>query len=112
MNLDNESWLIEISDEIIEKKATVGVGALSDIEHAIYCLWVIDYTVRNSGSLDLMNDLYPAAIQEISSLSKINSWQLNSRTATESENHIDFCSLYYDSFEIKCSELRTVYENT
>ena len=112
MNLDNESWLIEIGEEIIEKKAAVGICALTNIEHAIYCLWVIDYAVRNSGSLEPVKELYPTAIKDLSNLSQTNSWLLNSKTAAESENPAQFCSSYYESFENRCGELRSVYENT
>src|SRR5215213_8978179 len=39
--------------------------ALTDTEAAIYCLWVVDYSIRNSGTLGAMEDLYPDALVEL-----------------------------------------------
>lgn len=112
MELDEESWLIDIGDEIINKIAETGIDSLNNIEHAVYCLWVIDYVVRNAGSLESVEDLYPTAVQKLSILSKANGWLLNSEVEAEARNSELFCSSYYDSFDVKCGELRSAYENT
>ena len=56
--MDNETWLIEIGDEIIEKKSNSNYEDLSELEKSVYCFWVIDYAVRNSGTLGPFADLY------------------------------------------------------
>ncbi len=45
---DFETWIIETGDAIIQKQSEQGKAPLSPIEQAVYCLWVIDYAVRNS----------------------------------------------------------------
>ncbi|MRJ44614.1 hypothetical protein KF946_10100 [Idiomarina loihiensis] len=55
---DNESWLIDCGDEIIQKKAGSGFSGLSDWERLVYCLWVADYSIRNAGDLGAAEDLY------------------------------------------------------
>jgi hypothetical protein len=62
---DNETWLIDRSDEIIEKKADQGIVALSAWERLVYCLWVADYSIRNAGDLETASDLYPNYRKEL-----------------------------------------------
>jgi hypothetical protein len=57
---DNETWIIDAGDAVIQKKATSGIEALSPSEHLIYCLWVADYGMRNAGDLVTAADLYPS----------------------------------------------------
>jgi hypothetical protein len=56
---DNETWIIEAGDEVISKKASVGIARLSRKERLVYCLWAADYGMRNAGDLDTARDLYP-----------------------------------------------------
>ncbi|BCV33574.1 hypothetical protein TUM4442_31010 [Shewanella algae] len=74
LEMDNETWLIEFGDDIIDKKAERGIEALSNYEKAVYCLWVIDYSIRNSGTLDAVEDLYPEAPVEFESLVLKHNW--------------------------------------
>lgn len=55
---DNETWLIEFGDEVIQKKARFGIAELTPVERLTYCLWVADYSIRNGGDLAAANDLY------------------------------------------------------
>ena len=57
---DNETWIIEAGDAVIEKKASAGIESLSAIERLIYCVWVADYGMRNAGDLDTARDVYPS----------------------------------------------------
>ena len=57
LNLDNETWLIDYGDELIEKKSEQGFNGLSDLEKIVYCLWVID-SIRNSGTLDVVEEIF------------------------------------------------------
>ncbi|TAA42571.1 hypothetical protein [Corallincola spongiicola] len=104
MELDNETWLIEFGDDVIEKKAELGIEALTDYEKVVYCFWVIDYSIRNSGTLDAIEDIYPEAISEFEALAGKNHWlsKFNIKEVSSSEE------AYYRNFEVFCSELRSV----
>ena len=55
---DNETWILDAGDAVLEKKASSGVGSLSALERLIYCLWVADYGMRNAGDLSTACELY------------------------------------------------------
>jgi len=111
MKLDNESWLIEIGDVVIEKKADSSYSNLSEIEKAIYCLWVIDYSVRNSGTLEAVDDLHPNALDELHEYANTHNWNSISTLLSKSENETAFCNEYYELFDSACNEIRSKYEN-
>ena len=48
---ENETWLIEIGDEIIKRRAADGKESVPDVDNHIFCLWVADYGMRNAGDL-------------------------------------------------------------
>ncbi|MPW29603.1 hypothetical protein F9L16_11430 [Agarivorans sp. B2Z047] len=104
MKLDNETWLIELGDDVIEKKAEIGIEALTDYEKSVYCLWVIDYSIRNSGTLDALDDIYPEAISEFDSLTGKNNWLSKSSIKDISSSE----EAYYNNFEELCNEFRSV----
>ncbi|MCB1586064.1 MAG: hypothetical protein KDI59_11290 [Xanthomonadales bacterium] len=110
--MDNEAWLIEIGDEIIEKKANSSYEDLNNIEQSIYCFWVIDYAVRNSGTLEPMKELHPSAIEVLLNNAQFNNWSKTINLLNLSNNEKEFCSKYYEQFEMSCNELRSAYENT
>jgi hypothetical protein len=61
---DNETWLLDAGDEVIQAKAAHGIDSLSARDRLIYCLWVADYAMRNAGDLSTASDLYaPSAAQ-------------------------------------------------
>ena len=55
---DNEHWIIEVGDQVINKKAIDGFAGLTREESLVYCLWVADYSMRNAGDLSTASDLY------------------------------------------------------
>lgn len=112
MKLDNETWLIEIGDEIIEKKSDSGYETLNEVEKSIYCFWVVDYAVRNSGTLDAVEDLYPQALTELNDHANSNGWSEMSVLIANSSDSAMFCDLYYEKFEMACNEVRSSYEST
>jgi hypothetical protein len=57
-SIDNETWIIETGDAVIQKKARVGINALSPWEALVYCVWVADYGMRNAGELDTAQGVY------------------------------------------------------
>lgn len=66
---DNETWIIEAGDVVIQKKASVGLDSLTKLERLIYCFWVADYGLRNAGDLDVALDLYEHFHSEGASIS-------------------------------------------
>ena len=110
MELDNESWLIEIGDEIIHKKSNSGYDALDEIEKAIYCFWVVDYAVRNSGTLDSVEDLNPNSIPELIKYANENQLENLSKLLSNKKEE-QFCREYYGAFEKACSDLRQKYNS-
>lgn len=50
--MGNETWLIEVGDRVIPKKARVGLNRLTDWERLIYSLWLADYAMWNAGRAD------------------------------------------------------------
>jgi len=67
---DNQTWLIDAGDAVIQKKATTGPESLSSWEKLIYCLWVADYGMRNAGDLETARNLYRDFQQDAARLSK------------------------------------------
>ena len=57
---DNETWIIEAGDAVIQKRAEQGDDALTPLERLIHCLWVADYGMRNAGDLITAGDVYPS----------------------------------------------------
>jgi hypothetical protein len=108
MELDNETWLIELGDDVIEKKAKSGIETLTDYEKSVYCLWVIDYSIRNSGTLGALEDIHPDAISELEHLTSENNWlsKFSIKEISSSEE------AYYKNFEELCNELRSVQAST
>ncbi len=104
---DDETWLLNVADAILEKSAEPNSAPMTPTDQAIYCFWVIDYAVRNSGTLEPMRELYPKAVKELRTfarahaLSKLTAWL---KTSTDEDA---FCEAYHDAFPSVCAELRT-----
>ena len=101
---DNESWIIEVGDAVIQKKAREGPSSLSSLERLIYCLWVADYGMRNAGDLETAQDVYAdfqaegrRIAQELGLAATHEAFAL--RTADLEEE-------YFERFEEVCNELR------
>lgn len=100
---ENETWLIERGDKIIGKKTKLGLNSLTELEHLIYCVWVVDYSIRNAGDLSATEDLYAPfkkqgrTLAEHLKLDKLCSFFiLDAKMMTEN---------YFQSFEEICTEL-------
>jgi hypothetical protein len=103
---DMEDWLIEMGDVVIHKKADAGLHGLSTIEVAIYAMWVVDYAVRNSGTLIPMTELYPGALDELGAFAEQNDLSALKQLATAERDDEAFCDAYYQWFEAASAELR------
>lgn len=106
---DIEGWLIDVGDCVIQKMAKVGVDGLSTIEVAIYAMWVVDYSVRNSGTLFPMTELYPEALEKLAAFAAENHLEaLNALASAECDDEA-FCDVFYQWFELATLELERLY---
>ena len=101
---ENEDWIIDAGNEIITKKASVGIAGLSARERLIYCLWVADYGMRNAGDLATARDLYADFQAEAASLAQ--ELCLPFARAFFSLPAADLQQQYFQRFDSICQELR------
>lgn len=101
---DNETWLIEIGHDVIEKEANVGPSSLRPWERLVYCLWVADYGMRNAGELETAHDLHAAFQDEGRTLAAALSLPLTHAAFGLSKS--DLQDRYFDLFDGVCVELR------
>lgn len=106
MNFDFETWLLEVGDSVIRKRVELGHEGLSNSEKAIYCFWVIDYAVRNSGTLEPMREMHETAMAELVAFSR---WKNLAELSTLLElavDEVEFCEKYYGLFDAACMEIK------
>jgi hypothetical protein len=103
---DAETWLLAAGDAVIRKEAHGGMQSLRDLDRAIYCMWVLDYAVRNSGSFEPMADLYPQAKDELLAFARARKLDGLAAWLASASDEAAFCAQYYANFEQACTELR------
>ena len=103
---ENETWLIDCGDCIIEKKAAHGEAALTDRERLIYCLWITDYMLRNAGDFENAIDLYPDFKVDAERLAQKLSLQVTKETFGLSIEQLQ--QQYFERFESICNEIKAV----
>jgi hypothetical protein len=111
MNTDNETRLVEEGDRIIKKKSHGNFDSLSSLEIAIYDFWLIDYAVRNSGTLEAMRELNEISILRLKEFAKNNNCPHLYSTLELAKDETSFCATYYQNFENACNELRYFNKN-
>jgi hypothetical protein len=102
--IDNETWVIEAGDAVIDKEARSGSGSVRPWERLVYCLWVADYGMRNAGDLNAAEDVHADFQSEGRRLAEELSLRLTHeafslpRSALEKE--------YFIRFDEICHEIR------
>jgi hypothetical protein len=109
MTIDNETWLLDEGSKIVGKKSVEGYESLTRLEKATYCFWVIDYAIRNSGTLEPMRELHKSALAELVEFSKNNNCK-NLSSMLTIDNEKVFCEEYLERFEKACQDLHDLYE--
>ena len=99
---ENDNWLIDTGDTIIGKKAAEGVLTLR--ERLIYCLWVTDYGMRNSGDLDAARDVYATFQEEGAVLAKSLSLKFTEETFSLPDENLQ--RQYFERFDRVCDEIK------
>ena len=101
---DNENWIIEAGDAVIQKKASDGIESLSSVERLIYCLWVADYGMRNAGDLDTARDVYADFQTEGAQIARKLGLQMTQRAFALPTPELQ--RSFLASFEEMCDEIR------
>jgi hypothetical protein len=104
MHTDNENWIVEAGDTVIQKKARGDIECLSPWEMLVYCLWVADYGMRNAGDLDTAADVYPQFHLDAKRMAKTLSLRLTNEAFSLSQGDLE--REYFDRFESICDEIR------
>jgi hypothetical protein len=104
MHTDNETWVIEAGDLVIQKEALGGVECLSPWERLVYCLWVADYGMRNAGDLDTAADVYPQFHLDAKRMAETLSLRSTHEAFSLSQGDLE--REYFDRFESICDEIR------
>ena len=102
---DNETWIIEAGDDVIQKKARDGVSSISPLERLIYCLWVADYGMTNAGDLHTAYDLYADFQTEGARLAK--ELGLQKTLAAFALPTAELQRQYFDLLDEICHEIRS-----
>lgn len=102
--IDNETWLLDVGDEILRKKAEGITRSLTSPERLLYCLWVADYSMRNAGDLAAAGDLYRRFHEEARQLAE--ELRLPFTLETFSFGTRDLEREYFSRFDRVCDEIR------
>ena len=106
---ENETWIVERGGDIVEKRAQGG-SSLSTWERLVYCLWVTDYMMRNTGDFADAVDLYPTFQSDAKDLSRKLSVPLTYDAFSLSADQLQ--REYFDRFETMCDEIRRAAQVT
>lgn len=107
-HFENETWLIDTGDIVVGKMSVVGDSNRSKVERLVYCLWIADYGMRNSGDLDTALDWYPDFQREAVDLAG----ELGLAFTQESFS-LPLSTLqnqYFERFERICNEIKSIYK--
>lgn len=104
MTFDCAAWLVDTSDEILDKEMRRGEQSISDRENAIYCFWYVSNAFRNDGNLSAVEDSYPTAVEELTEFANSNELSFLKEFLAwiqkpDTESHIN------SKFEAACLEL-------
>ena len=102
--MNNETWLLDVGDRVIRKKASTGWASLSSLEALVYCIWVADYGMRNAGDLDTASDLFTDFQTDGTRIAKSLSLPIIHRAFSRSKEELE--RSYFDEFDSMCDELR------
>jgi len=101
---DNETWLIDAGDLIVEKMQQCGLKGLTTWEQLVYGLWVADYGMRNAGDLKMSAELHPRFQTDASRLAVELSLALTKDLFSMPRRRLEKC--YFDQFDAICTEIR------
>jgi hypothetical protein len=102
-----EDWVIEKGDAVIQRRSFYP-ETVSAEEELVYCLWCIDYAMRNAGdvqpSIDIKSDVLEEGARLSNQLGLRQSEALFRLKSSEIERH------YFERFEAISSEIEASYQ--
>ena len=110
MAKDNETWILDAGDAVIERRADPGTAAPTRLDRLIYCLWVADYGMRNAGDLAAADDVHPDFQDEAARLSRELALPLTQSAFALSRADLEH--RYFELFDGICDELRAAQPAT
>ncbi len=102
-----EDWIIEKGDAVIQRQALYPEHVTAE-EQLVYCLWCVDYGMRNAGDLQPAFDIKHDVMDKGRSLS--STLALPRSEAFFTLPVIDAERQYFDKFEEVCSEIEAAYQ--
>jgi hypothetical protein len=103
--IDNETWLIQAGDAVIQKRASQGLDSLGPWESLVYCLWVADYGMRNAGDLNAAHAVYADYQSEGRLIAEDMGLRLTQEAFSLSPRELE--REYFNRFDQICHEIRT-----
>ena len=103
-DLENETWIIDAGDAVIQKQARNRIADLAPHERLILCLWVADYSMRNAGDLDTAGDLHPGFQYEAARIAEELSLKFTHDTFLPPKESLE--REYFDRIDRVCDEIK------
>ena len=100
----SESWFLEHSDAVIESIRCNGFESLEPQHQLVYLLWILDYSIRNSGDLLAGDDLRNGYLNE--GLVLAGDLSLCAVAEAFAKAQESGANGYYSSYEAAIEELR------
>ncbi len=104
MKQDNETWIVEAGDAVIQKRAAQGPAALQPLDRLIYCLWVADYGMRNAGDLLAASNVHTDFQTEATQLAE--ELKLTTTRSAFALPRDELEQRYLELFDAICEEIR------
>jgi len=104
VEVDDQTWLIDIGHAIIEKKRAGGIDGLTPRERLIHCLWIADYSMRSAGDLATARDLDARFVADARAAA--TALDLPQAIAAFSLSEGELERRFFDLFGPVCAELR------
>jgi hypothetical protein len=102
---ENQTWVVQTGDRIIQKEAQAGAASLSDWERLVYCLWIADYMMRNAGDFANAQDMYPNFQSDAKQLADRLGLPATRDAFSLSQRKLQ--KEYFDRFERICDEIKS-----
>lgn len=101
-DLDNEAWLLDECDPILEKRSRG--QTLDSFEILVYCIWVADSSLRNAGDLKMADSLFASWCKDGKKLA--SEFHLKETASFFTHSHPSLGIEYVSLFARICDELR------
>ncbi len=105
---ENQSWIIEVGGDMVEKKAALGDMSLTPLERLTYCLWVADYGMCNAGDLETAAAVDASFLEDGKAAAK--EANLSRSAAAFSLTSEELERRYFDLFEEMVDEIKAAWE--